>query len=175
MGTRNLIMVKSDNKTKVAQYSQWDGYPTGQGKRIAKFIHMYMDLSLFKRKINSAQWIKEPEFNRRWESIGADESGFVDMEQSAKFKRLWPELHRDTGADVLARIQRQPEGIKLQNSRSFLKDHLYCEYAYMINLDNQTVTVIIPGTKTRRYKYTFEKFTIDAMNDLEKKLNGDDD
>ena len=31
MGTRNLTMVISNGKTKVAQYGQWDGYPDGQG------------------------------------------------------------------------------------------------------------------------------------------------
>ena len=39
MGTRHLIIVKSEGKTKVAQYGQWDGYPTGQGKDIAIFLH----------------------------------------------------------------------------------------------------------------------------------------
>jgi len=29
MGTRNLTIVTSNGKTKVAQYGQWDGYPGG--------------------------------------------------------------------------------------------------------------------------------------------------
>lgn len=31
MGTRNLTMVMVDGVYKVAQYGQWDGYPSGQG------------------------------------------------------------------------------------------------------------------------------------------------
>lgn len=38
MGTRNLTCVVKNNKYVVAQYGQWDGYPTGQGQTIVEFI-----------------------------------------------------------------------------------------------------------------------------------------
>lgn len=38
MGTRNLILVWYRGGWVVAQYGQWDGYPTGQGKDIVECI-----------------------------------------------------------------------------------------------------------------------------------------
>lgn len=38
MGTRNLTMViDRKGEIKVAQYGQWDGYPSGQGATILEF------------------------------------------------------------------------------------------------------------------------------------------
>ena len=37
MGTRHLIAVHKDGKYPIAQYGQWDGYPTGQGVRVLAF------------------------------------------------------------------------------------------------------------------------------------------
>ena len=38
MGTRNLISVIENKKPVIAQYGQWDGYPSGQGVDILEFL-----------------------------------------------------------------------------------------------------------------------------------------
>ena len=38
MGTRNLTCVFADGKYVVAQYAQWDGNPSGQGKTALNFL-----------------------------------------------------------------------------------------------------------------------------------------
>ena len=39
MGTRNITRVICDGEIKVNQYCQWDGYPTGRGAEVLKFMH----------------------------------------------------------------------------------------------------------------------------------------
>ena len=38
MGTRNLTVVVKDGTHKIAQYGQWDGYPSGVGADILTFL-----------------------------------------------------------------------------------------------------------------------------------------
>src|SRR4051812_8314171 len=38
MGTRHLTRVIVNGQCVISQYGQWDGYPTGQGHTIAKFL-----------------------------------------------------------------------------------------------------------------------------------------
>jgi len=38
MGTRHLICVVKGKEYIVAQYGQWDGYPTGQGIGVLNFF-----------------------------------------------------------------------------------------------------------------------------------------
>ena len=54
MGTRNLTMVISQEKTKVAQYGQWDGYPEGQGVKILSILKK-VDMSELKKKEEEEQ------------------------------------------------------------------------------------------------------------------------
>lgn len=56
MGTRHIIKIIVDGKTKISQYGQWDGYPTGQGDDIAKYIKMgYLD-DTFINALRECEW-----------------------------------------------------------------------------------------------------------------------
>src|SRR3546814_20563425 len=47
MGTRNLTCVVVDGAYKVAQYGQWDGYPSGQGATARAFLREQLDRATF--------------------------------------------------------------------------------------------------------------------------------
>ena len=124
MGTRNLTVVVLDGEYKVAQYCQWDGYPSGQGATIAKFIEKEMDFKRFKKAVSNCSFLTEEELKKRWTDAGADGSGWVGMDVSDSFKQTYPELHRDTGAEVLKMIQKR-NGLKLHNAIEFAADSLF--------------------------------------------------
>ena len=94
MGTRHLIEVKLDGELKVAQYGQWDGYPTGQGVKIADFIHYKMDKKKFKAALRKCHWITDSE-----------STAINDECPKGEWRYKCPWLWRDAGAEVLVYIQ----------------------------------------------------------------------
>jgi len=141
MGTRNLIAVKLNGEYKVAQYSQWDGYSSGQGAGVLDFLHR-VNLDEFKNKVAQTTWITQEEYDKTWDEVGGtvDERGFVSMEDSNKHKKAYPEFSRDTGSDILDLVNNS-EPLKLWNDIDFAHDGLSCEWAYVIDFDKNTFEV----------------------------------
>lgn len=129
MGTRHLTCVIKDNKYKVAQYGQWDGYPEGTGAVILDFLRNKMDRKLFKEKLdNNVRWATKKELKQQWVDAGADPNdNMVSMDISDKHRKLYPENSRDTGAEILEIIQYTNKVLKLFNNIEFAGDSLFCE------------------------------------------------
>jgi len=124
---------------KVAQYGQWDGYPSGQGSTALKFLHSLDKASLvaFRDKVRALKEISPEEYKAKWVECGADpDEDMVSMDVSDKFKKRYPHLQRDMGAEILSYIMMKSDpGLKLQKEIEFAADSLFCEYAYVIDLD----------------------------------------
>jgi hypothetical protein len=138
MGTRHLTCVCVNGEYRIAQYGQWDGYPDGQGLTALKFVRDQMDRSDFKRKVLATTEVSQEERSRRYAEVGHDGSEWVSMDISNKFKERWPHLNRDMGAEILQYIQDQPEGLGIQRQLEFAADSLFCEWAWVIDLDKGT-------------------------------------
>jgi len=142
MGTRNLTCVQKDNKIVVSQYCQWDGYPDGQGTTVVEFIKNKFDKDLFIQKLKNVKQITQKEYKALWIECGADpDNSWVSMDISKKFNEKYPHLYRDFGAEVLEFIQNSDSAIKLNNDKDFAKDSLFCEWVYVLNLDEDTLDV----------------------------------
>ena len=138
MGTRNLVVALLDGKYKIAQYGQWDGYLNGQGKTVIDFIKS-MKFSKFKKALSECSFLSDDEIKSRWEECGAT-GQFVSLDVSQKFATKYPELSRDTGAEVLTLVQ--DRGVrKLANSIDFANDAMFCEYAYVIDMDAKKLEI----------------------------------
>ena len=125
MGTRNLTAVMMDKEYKIAQYGQWDGYPEGQGRTILNFIHK-TDLNAFKEALKDVRWITEDESKK---VVGTPD-----------WPNVYPHLSRDAGGEILQMVMDGTAKI-LTNSISFAGDSIFCEYAYVIDLDKNTFEV----------------------------------
>lgn len=144
MGTRNLTMVQLGGKYVVAQYCQWDGYPSGQGKTALTFARANLKSKRGREKFASVLakcTDADPEtVKARYMECGHDGDEWVTMEVSDKFKAKWPWLNRDMGADILEAIQNS-NGLDLHRNVDFAADSLFCEWAYVIDLDANTFEV----------------------------------
>jgi len=133
MGTRHLIAVYLDGEYKIAQYGQWDGYPEGQGVSTLAFareIAAPTARRLFKEKLRQCRWITENEIEYINEKI---RKGIIE-----DWTKIYPELDRDTGSDILKMVFNSKDGMALQNSITFAADSLFCEWAWVIDLDKKT-------------------------------------
>jgi hypothetical protein len=145
LGTRHITIVELKEEYRVAQYGQWDGYPGGQGLTVFNFIKENLsapeDIEEFKTIIDSTRFLTSQELQDRWVECGADpESDMVSMDVSHAFMKKYPELSRDTGAEVLALILNEDARL-LKDSIDFVGDSLFCEWGWLINLDTEELEV----------------------------------
>jgi hypothetical protein len=148
MGTRNLTCVVQDNQFRVAQYCQWDGYPSGQGKTALEALRKLKGKrkAAFMDNLAKCRFIKDDsEIKELYKKAGLKESkdGWMTMEESEKFEKAFPQLHRNMGAEVLNFIADQKGGkeIILSDHHEFAADSLFCEWAYVVDLDKGKLEV----------------------------------
>lgn len=125
MGTRHLIAIVVDNEIKVAQYNQWDGYPSGQGVKILSILREGLSES-FKDKVRACSWLTEEDIE--------------EINKHDDWSDKWPWLSRDCSSNIFKYIE-DSEGLKLLDRRNFAGDSLFCEWGYVVDLDNSTLEV----------------------------------
>jgi hypothetical protein len=130
MGTRHLISVKVGGETKVAQYGQWDGYPTGQGVDVLKFLKNKKRQELLKEKCQSLRWGTGEEFD--------------EVDKIKDWPKKYPYLSRDCGSDILTHIIKD-EVKFLSDSSDFLNDTVSCEWGYCIDFDRNVLQIFMGG------------------------------
>lgn len=133
MGTRNLTAVFVDGEYKIAQYGQWDGYPEGQGMtalRFARKLTTQMGRDAFAERVRKCSWITDEEKERR--------NAMIRSGEVKNWTKVWPELSRDTCAGILEMVAESDDGLMLGNELDFAADSVFCEWAWVIDLDAGT-------------------------------------
>ncbi|KAK4099747.1 hypothetical protein N658DRAFT_525199 [Parathielavia hyrcaniae] len=125
MGTRHLICVFWKGKWVLAQYGQFDGYPEGQGVKVFKFLSVARNIDNFKAGLE--HHIYEPnqeELNAIWAEcilgIIARASQPQEDADSAELK---------------------PKKVPVNLQLTFANHTLFCEWAYVIDLDKEVLEV----------------------------------
>lgn len=151
MGTRNLTVVVSDGEYRVAQYCQWDGYPGGQGINILNFLSSSDRIDLLRENVKKCSFITEEQYDKLHETYRETHQESVHIAENGRhillkstindFLNDYPQFSRDTGSDILRMIAASPDGLTLYDDHEFAADSLFCEWAYVIDLDQNTFEV----------------------------------
>jgi hypothetical protein len=138
MGTRGLVGVKIDGKYH-GWYNHMDSYPEGLGEEVATFIRKHLqkpeNVEAFRNAVRKIEWVTEDnppslEVQQRYTKAGLW-SGHVSTGQTTEWYAL---LRQAQGADALPLILSGTLGHVLEYI-DFIESSLFCEYAYILDLD----------------------------------------
>lgn len=142
MGTRNLTCVVADGKYKIAQYGHMDGDPQGLGYTILRF---------------AAANLKDHERRARFKKIVNEQVKSLRFDQINEAETE-PEIR--AGGLLLDEINALTESqtMLLEYSLEFAGESLHCEWAYVLDLDNNILEVFkglnqAPLSETERFAH----------------------
>lgn len=139
MGTRNLTKVIKDGKVVVAQYGQWDGYPSGQGTTAFYAVNNPDTMAGLEANLNLIYYPSDSEREAIVKPfLDGSLPGYMTFDSGKSFGEAYPSLTRDTGADILNFIANATEPVPLVLDIEFENDDVFCEGVFEVNLDNQT-------------------------------------
>ncbi|PPQ62814.1 hypothetical protein CVT24_000508 [Panaeolus cyanescens] len=127
MSTRCLICIWWKGGWYLAQYASHSGYPDGQGLHIFKFLIVPGNIE--KLKIGLEGCVYE-----------------VTSDEAEEMSEMYPSLCGTTGAYVLTIIagratSKSNMAIPLQLNLEFANDSAFCEWAYVIDLDDEVLEI----------------------------------
>lgn len=146
MGTRHLITAfDNEGELKIAQYGQWDGYPSGQGVTVLAWLRMTTRVNYDGKLLSPVlDGMKRTKFasDKELNSIYSKypEMNFVGTEDDKYFSLHYPNLVRDTGADILGVVAYSVGEVLLADSSDFAEDELMCEGIYSVNYQSEYFT-----------------------------------
>lgn len=76
MGTRHLIVAVKDGQTKLAQYGQWDGYPSGQGIDVLKFVSSKARLAKLSKQLDKIEFLTQEQLDAEYAKIGVAKDAY---------------------------------------------------------------------------------------------------
>jgi len=156
MGTRGAIGWRKDGVDKIA-YNHFDSYPTCLGVEMLEYarnsiptLHTHYD----REEMIDEEVPPTPEQIKRCKDKGA-----VDLKVSTQDERDWYCLLRETQGKLK---ETADLGYMIDYSK-FLADSLFCEWAYIINLDSKKFEVY-QGFQTNVPEGRYGKITQESVD-----------
>jgi len=147
MGTRGLYGIRKNGIDK-ATYNHFDSYPDWLGKEISKFCinNSVGDLENFFNNIKLVDEESNPTDEQIEECKAA---GYADFSVSNGDENEWYCLLRELQGNFTEyqKCIDNNSNVYMTDGIDFIKDSLWCEYAYIINLDDNVLEFYV-GNQT---------------------------
>ncbi|KAK4234299.1 hypothetical protein C8A03DRAFT_18773 [Achaetomium macrosporum] len=162
MGTRHLVCVFWKGRWVLAQYGGSDGFPEGRGIRILKFLSVAHNIEKLKAGLDHVYYPTEEELDAIWDECQAWDANWRAQHFYSEYgmkgvNQLYPSLASDASARILGMIARaaqtqeedgaedgaekDPKKIPVQLQLEFANESLFCEWAYVVELDKEVFEV----------------------------------
>jgi hypothetical protein len=141
MGTRGVYGFKLNGNLKVT-YNHMDSYLTGLGLNICGFIK-YTSIPEMIEIYNYIQLVGGSSNPTKDQINKCTEIGLLDDKVGSKSNTDWYCLLRNTQGSLTPYKHRNVPW--MIDSSSFLKDSVFCEFAYVINLDTEILEIFSYG------------------------------
>lgn len=141
MGTRSATIIIQDGKAK-GYYNQYDGYPEGVGSEvIAELVKIDKEKGwdVFKQNCKKVKLVDENKKPSKAVIKKYVDNGFYNDKVNAQNSEDWYCLLRELqGANYIPNIM-SGKVEHMLNGTNFVKSSLFCEYAYVIDLDKMVL------------------------------------
>lgn len=145
MSTRGALGFRLNQTDKIT-YNHSDSDPSGLGVDVVKWCRYQTDWKEIKKKVRSMKKTSSKDVNDDKERL-CNALGLVGSE------RDWYWILRDTQGD----LDKILEARYYEDYNSFLRDSLFCEYAYIINLDLMELEIYEGSQRKEHSKGRYSK------------------
>tara|TARA_B100000745_G_C20033176_1_gene351828 strand:- start:28 stop:618 length:591 start_codon:yes stop_codon:yes gene_type:complete len=140
MGTRHLVAAIVDNEFRVAQYGQFDGYPTGQGQDLVDYLRK-VDISELYERVKQVRFANDEDIETVRELLNQFNKMLPDYEGYEELERKLEPFAPSCSSEIFEYLMDNPDCLPLKDNSNFGKDSLFCEWAYIVNFDTNSLEV----------------------------------
>lgn len=152
MGTRGAIGFKLDQK-EVIFYNHFDSYPEALGVDMVKYVRSIKNWDVIRDQVTAFEAVDDDVNPTKAQKDHAYALGMVDLSVSNQTDNDWYCLTRNAQGD----LSKQLDLGFGQLNNDFPYDSLFCEYAYIINLDTMELEFYEGFNKNRNAEGRYAK------------------
>jgi hypothetical protein len=145
MGTRGAIGYYSQGENKIT-YNHYDSHPTGLGCNMVSYLESRnRNINLLRKDFDSVKMVDEQGVPSQRQIDICRESGLIDLGVGNQSIEDWYCILRGAQGNLWQNVKC---GFMI-DSHTFMYDSLFCEWAYVINLDTEMLEIYKGYQKTK--------------------------